>query len=120
MLAPMTSDLDTLLASHDPRIAELTRDLCARILELYPDAVVNVDGGDIGFGSGTGYRGLVFVVAPHRDHVNLGLWGGADLPDPTGLLEGRGKTHRHVKLRHADDLERPGLQALMAAALARR
>jgi Domain of unknown function (DU1801) len=116
----MDDDVETLLASYDPGIAGLARDLCGLILELYPDAVVSVDGGDIGFGSGTGYRGLVFVVSPYRAHVNLGVWGGADLPDPAGLLVGRGKVHRHVKLRRPGDLDRPELRTLMAAALARR
>lgn len=116
----MDEDVEKLLASSDPAIAELARDACTRILELYPAAVVTVDGGDIGFGSGTGYKGLVFVVAPHSKHVTLGIWGGAELPDPAGLLEGSGKVHRHVKLRQPADLERPELHALLTEALARQ
>jgi hypothetical protein len=116
----MNDEIETLLSSRDPQIAALARDLCKRILALYPDAVVSMDGGDIGFGSGKGYKGLVFVVSPHSKHVNLGLAGGATLPDPAGLLEGSGKLHRHVKVRTPDDLKRPALRALMSAALARR
>lgn len=89
-------------------------------LEVYPDAVVSVDGGHIGFGSTTGYKGLVFVVAPHSKHVNLGIAGGAGLPDPAGLMEGTGKAHRHVKIRQASDLERPELRDLLVTALARQ
>src|SRR5678815_4974784 len=33
-----------------------------------------------------------------RDHVNVGFFHGAFLPDPQGLLEGTGKRMRHVKL----------------------
>jgi hypothetical protein len=116
----MREDVEQLLASRDPRIAELARALCELILELYPDAVVTVDGGDVGFGSGKGYKGLVFVVAPHGRHVNLGISGGADLPDPAGLMEGTGKVHRHVKVRQSGDLERPELRDLMVNALARQ
>jgi len=116
----MQEDVERLLASREPRIAELARGLCALILELYPDAVVSVDGGDIGFGSGMGYKGLVFVVAPHRKHVNLGISGGAGLPDPAGLLEGTGRVHRHVKIRQASDLGWPELRELIAAALDRQ
>ena len=65
------------------------------------------------------YKGLVFVVSAHRDHVTLGLAGGAALPDPAGLMQGAGKVHRHVKLRGAEDLARPELRALLTAALAR-
>lgn len=34
-----------------------------------------------------------------RSHVNVGFFHGASLPDPARLLEGAGKSMRHVKLR---------------------
>ena len=37
-----------------------------------------------------------------RDHVNVGFFHGAFLPDTAGLLEGTGKRMRHVKLRPGD------------------
>jgi hypothetical protein len=89
-------------------------------VEVYPAAVITVDGGDIGFDSGTGYKGLVFVVSPHSKHVNLGIWGGAHISDPSGLTEGSGRVHRHVKIRQASDLERPELRELMTTASALR
>ena len=116
----MNDEVERLLATREPRIAELARRLCALILEMYPDAVITVDGGDLGFGSDTGYKGLAFVVAPHSRHVTLGLYGGADLPDPAGLMEGTGKVHRHVKIRQLSDLDRPELRDLLAAVLERQ
>ena len=115
----MTEAVEQLLAAQQAPVAGLARRLVALIDELYPDAVVTVNGGDIGFGSGTGYKGLVFVVSPHAKHVTLGLAGGADLPDPAGLMEGRGRVHRHVKIREEADLVRPGLRDLMTAAVDR-
>ena len=112
------SDIDGLLAAHDTQIAGLARDLCALVKDVYPDAVVTVEGGDIGFGGGTGYKGLVFVVTPYTKHVTLGIAHGAALPDPAGLMEGRGKVHRHVKVRTAEDVARPELRELMVAARA--
>ena len=112
--------MERLLAQRPAEPAGLARRLCAMILDAYPDAVVTVDGGDIGFGSGAGYTGLVFVVSPHARHVTLGLAGGAGLPDPAGLMEGAGKVHRHVKIRTAADLDRPELTDLVSAALERR
>jgi hypothetical protein len=38
-------------------------------------------------------------VNSFKAHVNVGFFGGADLPDPAGLLEGSGKRMRHVKLK---------------------
>jgi hypothetical protein len=109
-----------LLDAQSPAIGALAGSLCSLILDLYPDAVVTVDGGDVGFGATTGYKGLVFTVSPHATHVTLGIAGGASLPDPAGLLEGSGKVHRHLKLRQPADLDRPELRELMAAALNRR
>jgi hypothetical protein len=113
----VNEDVERLLDAQAPQIAELARELCTLVLEVYPDALVTVDGGDIGFGSGTGYKGLVFVVAPHSKHVNLGIAGGATLPDPAGLMEGTGKVHRHIKIRSSGDLERPELRELMVSAV---
>jgi hypothetical protein len=115
----MNADAQRLLAAQDPAIGALAGEACAVILGLYPDAVVTVDGGDIGFGATTGYKGLVFTVSPHAKHVTLGIAHGAGLTDPAGLLEGTGKVHRHVKLRKPADLARPELRDLMAAALNR-
>jgi hypothetical protein len=118
-MGDMTEAVEQLLAARDASVAGLARRLVALIDELYPDAVISVDGGDIGFGSGTGYKGLVFVVSPHAKHVTLGLAGGVDLPDPAGLMEGAGRVHRHVKIREEADLDRPALRDLMTAAVDR-
>jgi Domain of unknown function (DU1801) len=116
----MNDKVEQLLASQDPQVADLAREVCGLVLNMYPDAVVSVDGGDIGFGTGSGYKGLVFVVSPHSNHVTLGLVGGAGLPDPARLMEGKGKVHRHVKIRQSNDLTMPALRDLMTAALAQR
>jgi len=89
----------------------------ALVRELYPDAVISVNGNFTGYGSTTGYKGLVFVVSPHKAHVTLGLASGASLPDPAGLMEGSGRVHRHVKIRTDTDLDRPELRELMRTAL---
>jgi hypothetical protein len=115
----MNADVERLLASRPQPVAGLARRGCELVQEMDPDAVVTVDGGDIGFGASAGYKGLVFVVSPHSKHVNLGIARGASLPDPAGLMEGTGKVHRHVKVRHPADLERLELRDLMVAALAR-
>ena len=114
----MNEDVERLLATAPPKTASLARETCAQLLEIFPDATVTTDEQRVAFGRGTGYKGLVFVVSAHRDHVTLGLANGATLPDPAGLLEGSGKVHRHVKLRAPDDLARPELRALLTAALA--
>ena len=49
-------------------------------------------------------------------HVNVGFFNGADLPDPSALLEGTGKRMRHVKLRPAAQVDEQALGELIAAA----
>jgi hypothetical protein len=51
-----------------------------------------------------------------REHVNVGFFHGAFLPDPAGLLEGTGKRMRHVKLRPGVEVDSAALGALIAAA----
>lgn len=50
------------------------------------------------------------------DHVNVGFFRGATLPDPAGLLEGDGKYMRHVKLRPGVAVDAASLEALITAA----
>ena len=49
-------------------------------------------------------------------HVNVGFYQGAALPDPSGLLEGKGKRMRHVKLRPGEQVDAVALEALIDAA----
>lgn len=49
-------------------------------------------------------------------HVNVGFFHGAALPDPAGLLQGTGKSMRHVKLRPGHAVDTASLEALIGAA----
>jgi hypothetical protein len=55
-----------------------------------------------------------FMVGKY--HVTFGFLRGTSLPDPAGLLEGTGKSLRHVKLRTAEDVSAPALKKLIEAA----
>ena len=41
-----------------------------------------------------------------KSTVNFVLFLGAELEDPSGLIEGTGKSMRHVKLRSPEDIDR--------------
>jgi hypothetical protein len=51
-----------------------------------------------------------------KAHVNVGFFFGAELEDPTGLLEGTGKRMRHVKVKPSADLNLAALSALIDVA----
>ena len=49
-------------------------------------------------------------------HVNVGFFQGAALPDPARLLQGTGRSMRHVKLRPGTDTSAVALSRLIDAA----
>lgn len=51
-------------------------------------------------------------------HVNVGFFRGASLPDPAQLLEGGGKSMRHVKIKPGRPVNEAALIALIKAAYA--
>ena len=55
-------------------------------------------------------------VNAFTSHVNVGFFKGAELPDPAGLLQGTGRTMRHVQLRPGEPVDENALRALIAAA----
>jgi hypothetical protein len=57
-------------------------------------------------------------VGAFTAHVDVGFFQGAVLPDPAGLLEGKGKYMRHVKLGPGRTVDEAALAALIAAAYA--
>jgi hypothetical protein len=76
------------------------------VRELIHDGCPMACIGDVPFG----------YVNVFRDHVNVGFFSGAALADPVGLLEGTGKSMRHVKLRPGREPDSAALRALIEAA----
>lgn len=71
----------------------------------------------IGYGVGPKKMSEQFCyIAPQKNHVNLGFYYGADLEDPSGLLEGTGKSLRHVKIRSKNDVAKPAVRKLLQQA----
>lgn len=64
--------------------------------------------GDVPFG----------YVNVFRTHANVGFFQGATLPDPARLLQGSGKSMRHVKLRPGTATDAAALTQLIEAAYA--
>ena len=58
----------------------------------------------------------VCYLASGRDYVSLGFFRATSLADPSGLLEGTGKSMRHVKV-HSAELQREALGALVREAV---
>ncbi len=78
------------------------------------------------------YNALVFAYSPtpkssqcllsvagYPKWITLFFAGGVSLPDPTGRLQGSGKSIRSMRLASAQVLDEPDVRALLGAALGR-
>jgi hypothetical protein len=113
----VTLDFEEMFPNIQPEVLEIAAELRNLILRMFPAAVVTVDIDNVGFGFGSGYKDLVFVISPYREHVNLGIVNGAVLQDSYALMQGTVKVHRHVKLKRVEQFQDPHLEELMLAAL---
>lgn len=118
----MLDPIDALLSDHTIAVRETAERLRDLLRRTVPDARESIDLPDhlLAYGWSDRMRDLVFAIAPHAAHVNLQLADGAQLPDPTGIVEGTGKRIRHVKFRSVADVQRPAVRALIEAQIAAR
>ncbi len=113
---------DLVQLAKEPLRPIMTR-LRAIIFEIHPDSCEVVRLGDRAATYGLGPRKMIdgyTYILPYNAWVNLGVYRGAELADPEGLLEGTGAKMRHVKMRSIKDAERPAVRGLIEEALAER
>ena len=71
------------------------------------------------------YGGLVFNLSntliggifPYKEHISIEFSNGAEFPDPSGLLEGKGKKRRHLKINEKKDIKDKNVKAFVAEAV---
>jgi hypothetical protein len=109
------------LNAYDRTIADLALALREIILEEAPNAseyIYQVYTVAIWFGfTGKMKDSWFCYITTHARHINLGFPYGAALPDPNRVLEGEGKTNRHLKFKSMSDLERPFVRRYIQAAI---
>mgnify|MGYP001431497940 CR=1 FL=1 len=119
------TQLASYLAKYEPEMAKLGKTLRAKLRARLPGlseiVYVYESQGSLVISyskSERGFEGLC-SLALYPDEVRLYFGQGALLSksDPNKLLQGRGKTVRHVVLNAAADLDRAEIEALMVAAL---
>ena len=94
------------LASLARRWFALMRRCGADVRELFHDGCPTVCVEDAPFA----------YVNAFKAHVNVGFFHGASLVDPAGVLQGTGKSMRHVKLKPGLAFDASSLEALITAA----
>ena len=116
------AQIDRLLEGHPPELRAIERALLGLLVKELRDAVVLVDfgwhDGAITVGTGPKAGDRIFALLAERTYVNLWLWNGADLPDPTGILEGAGAKMRHVKVRGLEHATSESVRDLIRAQVA--
>ncbi|MDD3610147.1 MAG: DUF1801 domain-containing protein [Halothiobacillaceae bacterium] len=92
--------LDADLSLTHPSMHALWRQACAVVVEAVPQARAHVMYGGLLFAAPEDFCG-VFAYA---GHVSVEFGRGAELADPFGVLEGKGRFRRHIKLRAMEDI----------------
>jgi hypothetical protein len=62
-------------------------------------------------------KDMFCYIATNAKHVNLGFPHGTSLADPKRVLEGDGKTMRHIKFASLGDVEQPFVRRYIQAAM---
>jgi hypothetical protein len=119
-MKPSADEILAFFSAYPPAVQDIAPRLRAIIRSAIPDAREMLDRSNriVGYGFGPGYADLICTIIPSKKGVKLGVVRGPQIPDPAGLLEGPGKKHRYVAFSDASDLDRPGLQSLLRAAVA--
>jgi hypothetical protein len=114
-----SDSFEHLLGGSNPEIREIAEALRHLVAEVLPGVteVVWEKQGIAGYGIGPKKMSEQFCyIAPLKNHVNFGFYYGADLDDPSGLLEGTGKSLRHVKIRSKSEVASAELRKLLERA----
>jgi hypothetical protein len=120
MRRPPDPQLIGFLEEYDRPIADLALALRELILEEVPHAsesIYQVYTVAIWFGFSEKMKDMFCYIATNARHVNLGFPRGSALPDPNRVLEGEGKTMRHIKFASPSDLERPFVRRYIRASI---
>ena len=114
-----SQQVDAFLSTYPEQVRETASAARHLLKDMLPDVAETVDASAklLGYSYGSGYKGVLFTLIMSQTGVKLGIFRGAELPDPKHLMAGAGKVHRHVQLRSVDDLKRPGLTPLLKAAV---
>jgi len=125
--APPSADaeeqLKAFIGKFDPKDQQLIRAVRRTVRKRLPTANElvwdNYNFFVIGYSPTERPSDSIVSIAARANGVGLCFIHGAALPDPMKVLLGSGNQTRFIRLESAGDLERPEVEALVAAAIAR-
>ncbi|MDP1858909.1 MAG: DUF1801 domain-containing protein [Gemmatimonadaceae bacterium] len=107
------ADFDEYLAAQSPKNRAIIRALRTFVKRTAPALNEAVKWGN---GCWLGATGPVAYVYSDTQFVQFGFFFGSSLKDPKGLLEGKGKYVRHIKVRSRNAIDESAFAALLQQA----
>jgi hypothetical protein len=104
---------DAYLKDQSPKNQAIIRGLRRLVKRVEPELSEAVKWGN---GCWVGSNGPVAYVYSAPDYVQFGFFKGSSLNDPRGLLEGKGKYVRHIKVRQPSGIDKRSFAALLRQA----
>jgi hypothetical protein len=92
--------LEDYMASLEPWQVEIVARLRALLKQVEPPPIERIMSDQPVFD----INGPCFYLTAFRDHVNFGVYQGAMVDDPAGLLEGTGKRMRHISIKSVSEI----------------
>lgn len=114
---------DELMEMASAEVQEIALALRALVLEVDPETTEVVRLGDKAATYGLGPKKMIegyCYIMPLKERVNFGFFRGAILDDKHNLLEGTGKSLRHVKVKDLAQTKSLALRKLLQASLEER
>jgi hypothetical protein len=103
--------VEEIVDSLDPEQKEIIAKLRSLVKGVFPEIVETVKWGNTTFLMGE--ENLAWIII-YRDHVDFGFFRGAELESK--LLEGTGKSLRHIKIRSSNEVGEKELAGLLKRA----
>ncbi len=104
-------------------VKSIAEDLRALMVGLHPNVVEVPRKGEKAVSYGLGEKKMseaYCYLMPHTGYVNLGFFWGSELDDSNGLLEGKGKKMRHVKVSDVETARSAKIAHLVYLAIEER
>lgn len=112
--ADLGSPIDGFFGKQPPELRAVLETLRGMVEKVAPDATSSIKWGMPFYSIG---KGMMCALGAHKAHVNLILSGPPEtFVDPDGLLEGDGKTGKHLKLRTVADIPKAKVEGWLRAA----
>ena len=111
------ANFDDYLADQSPKNQVVIRALRRFVKRVEPELSEDVKWGN---GCWVGQKGPVAYVYSDTGYVQFGFFSGSSLRDPKGLLEGKGRYVRHIKVRDPSEIDQLAFAALLREATGSR